>query len=136
MAKIDEVLNGNCSLYLDKVEYKRIGENECEVSLNIKDDIEVKLDDKHQGITAIITRNLSFDPISLFEIAVTFGVYLEVNDNCEDLETLDLNAIKDEFLEDGCVITNIVMSRISLIISQLTSSFGERPIVTPPSIME
>lgn len=136
MTKIDEVLNGKCSLYLDKVEYKRLDESDCEVSLKVKDDVEIKLDNKLQGIVAIITRKLSFTPMSLFEITVTFGVYLEVNDDYKDLKTINLSAIKDEFLDDDCVITNIVMSRISLIISQLTSSFGERPIVTPPSIME
>lgn len=136
MVKLDEYFNGSYSLYLDKAEYTRISENDGEVVLNVKDDIDINLDSKGQGIDAIITRRLSFTPNSLFEITVSFGVFLEFKDEYKDDETLDLNELKKEFFVGQSAIINIVMSRISLLISQMTSSFGERPIVTPPSIME
>lgn len=135
MSRIDEYFNGSYSLYLDKVEYVRISENDEEVALNIKDDIEIKLHDKFQGIEGIIIRKLSFEPRSLFEITVSFGVFLEFNDKYKENEIVDIEEIKKEFIDEQSAIINIIMSRISLLISQLTSSYGERPIVTPPSIM-
>ena len=135
MANVDEYFNGSCSLYLDKVEYKRISENDSEVVLNVNDNIDIKLDDNCQGIEGIVTRRLSFEPQSLFEITVSFGVFLEFKDEYKGINNLDLDELKEEFLDGQSVITNIVMSRISLLISQLTSSYGERPVVTPPSIM-
>ena len=67
---------------------------------------------------------------------MSFGVFLEFNDKYKKNETVDIEEIKKEFIDEQSAIINIIMSRISLLISQLTSSYGERPIVTPPSIME
>ena len=136
MTKIDEIISGNCTLYLEKVKYARINETEEEVVLIVNDDIEVRLDSNFQGIEGVITRKLSFEPKSLFEVEVSFGVFLEFNDDYKGVDTWDMDELKREFLDGQCVITNSILSRISLLISQLTSSYGERPIVTPPSIMK
>ncbi len=55
--------------------------------------------------------------------------------NIKGDKQLDYNLIKKKILNKDSVIMSIIMSRISLLISQLTSSYGERPIITPPSFM-
>ena len=66
---------------------------------------------------------------------VSFSVFLELNDKYKGDKQLDYTLIKKKILNKDSVIMSIIMSRISLLISQLTSSYGERPIITPPSFM-
>ena len=68
-------------------------------------------------------------------INVSFSVFLELNDKYKGDKQLDYTLIKKKILNKDSVIMSIIMSRISLLISQLTSSYGERPIITPPSFM-
>lgn len=135
MSNFDEYFTGGCSISLENVVYKKLDEIEGEVTLNVKDALEIK--EKHlDNIEIIISRNLSFSPYSLVDITVTFGVILELKDKYVGDGQLDYELIKNELIDDDCVIISIIMSRISLLISQLTSSYGERPIITPPSFME
>ena len=137
MCMFDEYFTGSFSIALENVVYNKLDEIEGEVSLRIDDVLEIKENKTNvQNITAIITRSFSFEPKSLVEVSVSFEVVLELNDKYKNSDKLDLSLIRKELISEDSVIMSIVMSRISLLISQLTSSYGERPIVTPPSFME
>ena len=133
----DEYFTGSFSIALENVVYNKLDEIEGEVSLRIDDVLEIKENKTNvENITAIITRSFSFEPKSLVEVSVSFEVVLELNDKYKNSDKLDLSLIRKELISEDSVIMSIIMSRISLLISQLTSSYGERPIVTPPSFME
>ena len=136
MTIIDEYFDGSCSISLDEVSYKKLDEADEDVTLNIKDDIQIKenLCDSDR-MTFIFSRNLSFSPKALFDITVNFEVVLELNDQYKGTNDWDYDKIRNGLLSEKNVIISIVMSRISLLISQLTSAYGERPIITPPSFM-
>lgn len=137
MCMFDEYFTGSFSIALENVVYNKLDEIEVEVSLRIDDVLEIKENKTNvENITAIITRSFSFEPKSLVEVSVSFEVVLELNDKYKNSDKLDLSLIRKELISEDSVIMSIVMSRISLLISQLTSSYGERPIVTPPSFME
>ena len=137
MCMFDEYFTGSFSIALENVVYNKLDEIEGEVSLRIDDVLEIKENKTNvENITAIITRSFSFEPKSLVEVSVSFEVVLELNDKYKNSDKLDLSLIRKELISEDSVIMSIVMSRISLLISQLTSSYGERPIVTPPSVME
>lgn len=137
MCMFDEYFTGSFSIALENVVYNKLDEIEGEVSLRIDDVLEIKENKTNvENITAIITRSFSFEPKSLVEVSVSFEVVLELNDKYKNSDKLDLSLIRKELISEDSVIMSIVMSRISLLISQLTSSYGERPIVTPPSFME
>ena len=137
MCMFAEYFTGSFSIALENVVYNKLDEIEGEVSLRIDDVLEIKENKTNvQNITAIITRSFSFEPKSLVEVSVSFEVVLELNDKYKNSDKLDLSLIRKELISEDSVIMSIVMSRISLLISQLTYSYGERPIVTPPSFME
>ena len=137
MCMFDEYFTGSFSIALENVVYNKLDEIEGEVSLRIDDVLEIKENKTNvENITAIITRSFSFEPKSLVEVSVSFEVVLELNDKYKNSDKLDLSLIRKELISEDSVIMSIVMSRISLLISQLTSSYGDRPIVTPPSFME
>ena len=137
MSMFDEYFTGSFSIALENVVYNKLDEIEGEVSLRIDDVLEIKENKTNvENITAIITRSFSFEPKSLVEVSVSFEVVLELNDKYKNSDKLDLSLIRKELISEDSVIMSIIMSRISLLISQLTSSYGERPIVTPPSFME
>ncbi|MGN0318670.1 MAG: hypothetical protein ACI4E1_12140 [Lachnospira sp.] len=136
MSILDKYFTGNCSISLENVTYNKLDEIEGNVTLSVKDDLKIKENISNTGfIDCIISRNLSFVPKSLVDITVSFGISLELNEKCKKTNTLDYDTLKKHLISEDSVIASIVMSRISLLISQLTSSYGERPIITPPSFM-
>lgn len=132
----DEYFTGDCSIALENVSYKKLDDLNEDVTLSVNDDLNIKENvNGYNFIEIIITRNLSFAPKSLVDITVTFSVYLELNEKYAKNNVIDYKALKNYLLFKENTLTSIVMSRISLLISQLTSSYGERPIITPPSFM-
>lgn len=136
MTMFNEYFTGNCSISLENVKYEKINEFEGNVTLEIKDDFKIKKNTiNSSAVELIISRKLSFIPRSLVDITVSFGVGLELNEKYKGNNAPDEDTLKNELFTEDNLITSIVMSRISLLISQLTSSYGERPIVTPPSFI-
>lgn len=118
---------------MDTVSYKRI-ESECkeakqEFALLCQDNVKVSL--ISEGVRVIVTRSLVFDPEKIFSMSVSFGTDLKFNDKKSeyDWERVDL---AEEFRENGDFVTAQLMSRISLIIGQITSSFGQQPLIIQP----
>lgn len=120
--------------YLDKISYDRIGKNENakEYSLNCIDHI--KADLNKNIVTLTVTRVLKFEPEDIFELSVSFGAFLKFNEekkNDYDWETINL---AEEFQTNGQFVLGNLMNRISLLIAEITSSFGQSPIILPPGI--
>ncbi len=127
---------GECSLSLLNVKYDRKDEIETDVELILQDSLDIQnINEKSEDIEFIVSRHLSFKPECFADISVSFSVILKLNDEYRHAESLDYKALKQEMIGPDSVIIPMIMSRISLIISQLTSSYGERPVVTPPSFM-
>ena len=136
MSILNEYFVGDCLISLENVTYNKLGEINEEVKLTVKDYFEI-IDKEYasDNVEFKISRNLSFEPKSLVDINVCFSVVLKVDDKYKDSSELDYELIRNEMLSEDSAFMPIIMSRISLIISQLTSSYGERPIITPPSFM-
>lgn len=120
--------------YLDKVSYNRIDKKEeaKEYSLNCIDNIEVKVNGDIVKVT--VTRVLKFDPAEIFELSVSFGAILRFNtEKKKDYDWQNIN-MAEEFRENGKFVLGNLMNRISLLIAEITSSFGQTPIILPPEI--
>lgn len=120
--------------YLDKVCYNRINKSGKikEYSLNCIDNIEAEVNGDIVKLT--VRRLLKFDPEEVFELSVSFGVILKFNEekkNDYDWTNMDL---AEEFRENGQFVLKNLMNRISLLIAEITSSFGQTPIILPPGI--
>ena len=120
--------------YLDKISYERIEQDEEleEHSLTCTDNIEAEL--CGDSVTITVMRTLHFEPEELFSLSVTFGAALRFNE--EKRAEYDWQSINlaEEFRMNGQFVLANLMSRISLMISQITSSYGQTPLVLPPQV--
>lgn len=85
------------------------------------------------GVRIIVTRTLMFEPEELFALNVSFGADLKFNERKAEHEWTKIN-LAEEFGENGDFVTAQLMSRISLLIGQITASFGQQPLILPSVI--
>lgn len=128
--ELAEYFNPQQEYYLEKIEYQRIDSTPVpkELSLNVKDNINVEL--VPGGVKLTIARVLQFDPREVFYLFVSFGAILQFNDEGKNIDWGTIDII-NEFKSSGDFATVNLMSRISLLIGQITSSFGQQPIILP-----
>lgn len=121
--------------YLENVIYNRlesatVGGN---YTLNCIDNIEVTTN-KNEGVKIQITRKLEFNPKELFELVISFGAFLKfVPEMKAEYDWSKIN-LAEEFRDNGEFVTANLMSRISLLTAQITSSFGQQPLILPPVV--
>lgn len=121
--------------YLHKVMYDRIDNisSKDEFVLNCADNINVEVSEKDE-VRVIVTRTLSFEPEEMFRLVVAFGANLKFDPRkINEYDWHEIN-MAEEFRDNGNFVTENLMSRISLLIAQITSSFGQTPLVLPPSV--
>ena len=120
--------------YLDKIFYTRIDKNEQikEYLLNCIDNIDAHI--SNDTVKLNVQRVLKFDPEEIFNLSVSFGVILRFNEEKKgDYDWENIN-LAEEFQENGQFVLEHLMSRITLLIAEITSSFGQVPIIPPPRI--
>lgn len=132
---LSEYFKPEKEIFLDTINYKRI-ENlnrniKGEVALLCEDNIKATANDK--GVRIIVTRSLTFDPKELFSLTVSFGPDLKFNERKTEYDWFDVN-LAEEFRENGDFITIQLMNRITLLIGEITSSFGQQPFILPPNL--
>lgn len=121
--------------YLQNVSYNRIENSiDSEVhSLNCVDSINVDVEG-NDNVRVTVTRSLNFEQNELFELTVSFGAILKFEPTKKnDYNWHEMN-MAEEFRKNGDFVINNLMARISLLIAQITSSFGQAPFVLPPNI--
>lgn len=130
-----ELFNENYSYFLKNINYQviTVGNIQDKVDIVIKDNTFFKmLDETHLEFG--VERNIKFTPDIVYNLKVSFGAILEFK---------DANKVKDNInwveelknTTEGMAIIQGLLTRISLQISQITSSYGMNPIVTPPNLM-
>lgn len=120
--------------YLQNITYDRIENttNSENHTLNCLDNISVDTNDEAVKIT--VTRTLKFEPEELFSLTVSFGAILKFNpQNKSEYKWREIN-MAEEFRYNGDFVIGNLMQRITLQIAQITSSFGQSPIILPPSV--
>lgn len=63
-------------------------------------------------------------------LSVSFGAELKFNNRKSEQDWMKIN-LAEEFMQNGDFVTTQLMSRISLLIGQITSSFGQQPLILP-----
>lgn len=123
--------------YLHSISYERIEKSidDEKHSLNCIDNIQADVYNKEK-VRIIVTRTLNFEPEEMFSLSVSFGAILKFNhQKCDDYDWHNIN-VADEFKNNGGFVTRNLMSRISLQIAQITSSFGQMPLILPPEVAQ
>jgi hypothetical protein len=123
--------------YLQNIDYDRIETlaRKVEFSLNCSDSITAEiLDDMRVKI--IVTRSLSFDPNAMFQLSISFGANLRFKpQKYSEYNWNEIN-LAEEFRNNGDFVIGNLMGRVSLLIAQITSSFGQQPLVLPPNVVK
>lgn len=120
--------------YLDNISYRRLEKQTKanEYVLNCVDNISAKIDGDIVRLT--VERVIKFEPKDIFDLSITFGVILKFNNDRKkeiDWEKIDL---AEEFKENGNFVLSNLISRISLLVAEITSSFGQPPILLVPQL--
>ena len=130
-----EMFKENYSYFLNEINYKviTVGNINDKVDIKIQDNLEFKiLGDT--SLQIIANRVVRFNPNVVYELNVSFGAILEFKSKGLVDDNVDWNA---NFVQtpEGSNIIQSLLTRISLQIAQITSSYGLNPIVTPPNLM-
>lgn len=121
------------TFYLNEVNYKIIEGDISGNELNCTDNLNVTVNENDE-VRILFTRALKFNPESVFELSVSFGALLKFNDtNKHEIDWHNIN-LAEEFKENGMFVLQNLISRSSLLIAEITSSFGQSPIILPPMI--
>lgn len=121
--------------YLHKIVYDRLDNvtSEETVPLNCADNINVEIKN-NSGVKIIVTRSLYFEPEEVFRLSVAFGANLKFEPHKVNEYNWNEINLAEEFRDNGDFVTVNLMSRISLLIAQITSSFGQQPLLLPPIV--
>lgn len=135
MIAFSEIFNENYQYYLKNIDYKviTIGHIDKNIVISIKDTISHKILSSNEFILEV-NRNVNFHPDQLYNLSITFEAVLSIK-NIDKINNINWD---DEFRKNP-VFAKIIqglLSRISMQIAQITSSYGQNPLVTPPSLIE
>ena len=131
-----EMFHQNYSYFLNKINYNvvTVGNINDKVDILISDDISFEMLDLSR-LKVVVGRQIAFNPNVVYELHVSFGAVLTLKDGVELSKDIDL---EKEFISDsnGAMIIQGLLSRVSMQIAQITSSYGQNPIVTPPNLIK
>lgn len=121
--------------YLDNIDYthKTKSSTTTAYTLNCVDNLSAQMI-SDSTLQVKITRKLEFTPDDLYSLSVTFIVLLQIVDEKNE-ELASLENLSMELVKGGHFFLSDIMSRISALISDITASFGQPPVVTPPSLV-
>ncbi len=132
MISIENTFNNEQRIYLDNINYSigSISENDKKQrKMNCVDEVIASIENNRE-VKLTFSRKLSVGN-DILNIYVRFGTILSFRDNV----TIEFSNddLANEFIGTN-VLTNMI-SRVSMLIAQMTSSFGQTPIITPPTII-
>lgn len=116
---------------LKEVSYNRLEIEPVNATLSISD--EINTDIKNNVLLITLTRTIFFEPESAFNLKVTFDAVLGIKE--EMIETVNKIDWKKEFVEINNPYMVNIMTRVSALIANITSSYGQPPVVTPPGLV-
>lgn len=122
------------SLYLQDIDYKLISLESMpkNVKTDYKDNLKVELIDDNQKLRIVFTREVKHTPNELFDLSVSFGAEYTFNEEYSGKDELNEIDFKSMLEENKNMLFLNIIARTSQLISQITSSHGQYPLVTPP----
>lgn len=129
---LNSYFSPNYEFYLNNVtyEYKQKKTSVKEYSLSCTDTLMAQVYGDN-NLLLTIERNLQFEPDELYGLKVSFGVHLQFVKDVENKSAIDWSK---EFAQNGGFVLSNIMPRIAHLIAEITASYGQVPVVTPPSL--
>ena len=136
MIDFEKYFRINNDFTLNQIEYRSIDTHDSPDATNFvcKDNLEVLRKDGER-IDLLFTRNLYFEPSYLYEIRVSANFSIEyIQNNKSEVDWSQIDLI-EEIKNDQNMVLGRIISKISLLISEITSCSRFIPVITPPSFM-
>ncbi|MCI8349294.1 MAG: hypothetical protein HFE74_07685 [Firmicutes bacterium] len=129
-----EYFDAQQEFYLDKVSYSRI-ETKAQAQQHLLNCVDrIDADVNEDVVKLSVNRTIKFEPKEIFELTVKYGVILKLKkEKINEYRWNEIN-LADEFAKNGDFVLQNIMSRMTLLISEITASFGQPPIILPPLI--
>ena len=133
MLNFNDYFKDEYQFSLKDVSYSKI---ECEqriseYELKISDTINAEL--KEDFLYVTFTRNVYFEPKLMFNLKIVFDIILYLNEGSKE-KAAGINW-SQALLENPNIYLGNVTSRTSQLIAEITASFGQQPLITPPNPM-
>lgn len=133
MIDFDKYFLTECNVFLFHAEYDMLSMGG-EPKLTITDSVQA-YDLGDNKVRIEVSRGVQAAPGKLFSMRVVFGVLLTKNPLvANELDWSTIN-VAEEFKRCKKPLLNNVVSRISMLISSITSASGVVPVVTPPQLV-
>lgn len=136
MFDFDRYFLKECQIYLSHVEYNFLSQpKQGENKLTIRDAMS-SYDLAEDKVKIEISRALDFGMGGVFDLRVVFGITLTKNPfSINEVNWSSVNVV-EEFKRSKIHLINNIISRISMLIAEITSVSGQVPIVTPPQLIK
>ena len=125
----------NLNIELNRVNYKKTSNESGQFDVNMNQSVSL-VEIRENAFVIDVTRKINIEPKSIFELEVSVLLTFMVSE--ESLEILQGDEIK-EYLKanmNDFVENSPAGSILSLLISQITGSCGNVPLVTPPNLKQ
>lgn len=130
-----KIFQDDYQYFLNEINYKRIETDSTigKVETCFRDELSFDTSED-KSLRIELKRIIKFTPDALYELTVSFGAVLKIQDGVTEMEKIDWNK---ECKEDPVCsrVLQGLLSRISMQIAQITSSYGQPPMVTPPNLL-
>ncbi len=120
-------------ILLENISYEtvKVEGRPSDMKLGVKDTIVAQL--LKNGVKINFNRALNFDPEGIFSLSVTYSMMMFFDPTTKEEVDWKNTDIATEFRQSCPHLLTALMSRTSLMVSQITSAGGQNPIVTPAS---
>lgn len=135
MLDLDRYFLPEINLYLIAINYEKKADvnDSSNLKLVCSDDLDVSYSDT--GIQLIFTRKLEFIPSALYMLTISYGAELTFNDKTKDEIKWNTIDLAKEIRESNSIFLSNIITRASLLIAQISSSYGQMPLITPPNFI-
>ena len=136
MLDFDRYFLKESQVFLSHIDYDFLSfPQQVDNKLSIKDTIGVyNLEDGKVKIE--ITRSLDLGAGKLFSLTVVFGILLRKNPFSEnEIDWANIN-LAEEIKNANLPLVKNVMSKMCVLIAEITSSYGQVPVITPPQLIK
>lgn len=137
MLNLDKYFLPQYKYFLKNINYEKLDTDKIDknVSMQCVDKISVEIIENRE-LSVVFTRKLEFKPEYAFTLSVSYGVILTFNNETKnEINWVDYD-LTNEIIAGGAKYISSLISRASLQIAQITSTFGKNPIITPPNFIK
>lgn len=129
MAELKDFFQDEYQFALKKCTFD-FDDSQCGGESELKVEDKISTQNSENQLVVTFERNVYFEP-RIFDIYVKFDIIMYYNEGM-GAEGAEIDWASELLNNQNPYITNIA-SRASLIISSITSAYGQQPLVTPPS---